>query len=341
MLVVPRVKRSAMSEQAPFRWGVLSTARIGTEKVIPAMQRSKLGTVEAIASRDAARSNEIADALGIAKSYGSYEELLADDEIEAIYNPLPNNLHPEWTIATAEAGKHVLCEKPLAMTVAEAREMVEACEDAGVLLMEAFMYRLHPLWVEAKRLVDEGAIGHLRGINSVFSYFNDDPRNIRNITEAGGGALYDIGCYPVSVSRLVFGSEPTGVSASIVRDPEMGVDILTAAILEFDGGVSTLMCSTRMEPDQRVEILGTEGRLVVEIPFNIPPDIPTRLLHVAGGDPPVDPAVTIHEIPAADPYTVQADVFAAAVRGDSQLPFPPSDAIANLEVIERIFSAAG
>ncbi|HET9259940.1 MAG TPA: Gfo/Idh/MocA family oxidoreductase [Acidimicrobiia bacterium] len=330
-----------MSEQAPVKWGVLSTARIGTEKVIPATQRSRLAVVDAIASRDLARSTEAAQSLGIPKAYGSYEEMLADDEIEAIYNPLPNNLHPEWTMAAAKAGKHVLCEKPLAMTAPEAREMVEACEKAGVLLMEAFMYRLHPLWVEAKRMADSGAIGEVRGITSVFSYFNNDPTNIRNIADAGGGALYDIGCYPVNVSRLIFGSEPTDVSASIVRDPDMGIDILTAAILEFEQGTSVLMCSTRLEPDQRVEILGTEGRLVIEIPFNIPPDIPTRLLHLAGGDPPVDPRVTVHEIDTVDPYTVQADVFSAAVRGASPLPFPPSDAIANLEVIERIFATAG
>lgn len=190
-------------------------------------------------------------------------------------------------------------------------------------------------------MADSGAIGEVRGITSVFSYFNNDPTNIRNIADAGGGALYDIGCYPVNVSRLIFGSEPTDVSASIVRDPDMGIDILTAAILEFEQGTSVLMCSTRLEPDQRVEILGTEGRLVIEIPFNIPPDIPTRLLHLAGGDPPVDPRVTVHEIDTVDPYTVQADVFSAAVRGESPLPFPPSDAIANLEVIERIFATAG
>jgi predicted dehydrogenase len=226
------------------------------------------------------------------------------------------------------------------MTATEAREMVAVCEKAGVLLMEAFMYRLHPLWVEAKRLVDTGAIGQVKAINSVFSYFNDDPTNIRNIADAGGGALYDIGCYPVSVSRLIFGAEPTAVSAAIVRDPEMEIDILTTAILEFDRGTSVLMCSTRMESDQRVEILGTDGRMVIEIPFNIPPAIPTRLLQVSGGNPPVDPGVTIHEFPAADPYTVQADVLSAAVRGQAPLPFPPSDAIANLEVIERIFAAA-
>ena len=329
-----------MSEQGPVRWGVLSTARIGTEKVIPATQRSRLAVVDAIASRDLDRSTATAESLGIPRAYGSYEELLADDEIEVIYNPLPNDLHPEWTIAAAKAGKHVLCEKPLAMTAGEAREMVAACEEAGVLLMEAFMYRLHPLWVEAKRLVDEGVIGNVKGINSVFSYFNDDPTNIRNIADSGGGALYDIGCYPVSVSRLIFGSEPTDVSASIMRDPEMGIDILTTAILQFDQGTSVLMCSTRMESDQRVEILGTDGRLVIEIPFNIPPDVPTRLLQVAGGNPPVDPGVAVHEFPAADPYTVQADVFSSAVRGQSQLPFPPSDAIANLEVIERIFATA-
>lgn len=329
-----------MSDTTPVRWGIISTADIGLKKVIPAMLASEMSQVVAISSRSGEKAVEAAAELGIPKSYGSYEELLADDEIEAVYIPLPNHLHPEWTIAAADAGKHILCEKPIAMTSAEASTMVAACDRAGVKLMEAFMYRLHPMWVEAKRLVDEGAIGELMAVDALFSYFNDDPANIRNIPEVGGGALYDIGCYPINASRMLFGSEPTDVAASIRRDEDMGVDVVTSAILRFGPGTATFVCSTRMEPDQRVDIYGTRGRLVIEIPFNIPPDRPTRILEVSGGTPPVDPGTTVHEIPTADPYTVQADAFARAIREDTPVPVPPQDAVANLEVIERIFAEA-
>lgn len=330
-----------MNDVAPVRWGVLSTADIGVAKVIPAMQESELSPVTAIASRSADRAAEAAEALGIPRSYGSYEELLADEDIEAVYIPLPNHLHPEWTIAAAEAGKHVLCEKPMAMTTEEAREMIGVCERAGVRLMEAFMYRHHPLWVETRRLIGDGAIGELSVIDAVFSYFNDDPGNIRNIVEAGGGALYDIGCYPINVARMLFGMEPTAVRGSIRRDEEMGVDIVTSAILRFGEGTASFVCSTRMEPDQRVDIYGTEGRLTVEIPFNIPPDRPTRLLRTAGGEPPEAPDTTVHEIAPANQYGVQADAFSRAIRTDSPVPVLPEDAVANLEVIEKIFADAG
>jgi predicted dehydrogenase len=324
----------------PVSWGVLGVANIGMKKVLPAMQRSDLSRVDAIASRSRQRAETAAAELAIPRAYGSYEELLADPGIEAVYIPLPNHLHPERARAAARAGKHVLCEKPLAMTSADARAMVEACDEAGVLLMEAFMYRLHPLWTKAKELVDSGAIGELRSVQTAFSYFNDDPDNIRNIPEVGGGALYDIGCYAVNAARFLFGSEPTAVKAAIRRDPELGTDVLTSAILDFDGGHSTFVCSTQMESDQRVVVHGTTGRIVIEIPFNIPPDIPTRLLLIAGGDPPVSPDVEIHEIPPADPYTLQADAFSQAVRQGQSAPVPAGDAVANLEVIERIFAAA-
>lgn len=330
-----------MNDVAPVRWGVLSTADIGVAKVIPAMQESQLSPVAAIASRSEDRAAAAAEELGIPNAYGSYEELLADEDIEAIYIPLPNHLHRQWTIAAAQAGKHVLCEKPMAMTSDDAREMIRACEQAGVKLMEAFMYRHHPLWVETRRLVDGGAIGDLTVIDSVFSYFNDDPTNIRNIVEAGGGALYDIGCYPINVARMLFGTEPTEVKGSIRRDEEMGVDIVTSAVLRFGAGTASFVCSTRMEPDQRVDIYGTEGRLTVEIPFNIPPDRPTRLHQTAGGEPPVAPNTTVHEIPPADQYAVQADAFSRAIRTDSPVPLPPEDAVSNLEVIEKIFADAG
>ncbi|HEU4895879.1 MAG TPA: Gfo/Idh/MocA family oxidoreductase [Acidimicrobiia bacterium] len=226
------------------------------------------------------------------------------------------------------------------MTSAEARAMVETCDESGVLLMEAFMYRLHPLWTTAKKLIDSGAIGELRSVQTAFSYFNDDPGNIRNIPEVGGGALYDIGCYAVNAARLLFGSEPTGVKGAIRRDPDLGTDVVTSAVLEFEGGHSTFVCSTQMESDQRVVAHGTDGRIVIEIPFNIPPDIPTRLLLIAGGDPPVSPHVEVHEIPPADPYTIQADTFSRAVRLGEPSPVPGEDSVRNLEVMERIFADA-
>lgn len=325
----------------PVRWGVLSTADIGVKKVIPAMQASQLSPIRAIASRSLDTARRVAGELGIPVAYGSYEELLADPDIEAVYIPLPNHLHSEWTKAAAAAGKHVLCEKPIAMTSREARDMVEVCESSGVLLMEAFMYRLHPMWVKTMELVRGGAIGEVRSVQTVFSYFNDDPDNIRNIPDVGGGALYDIGCYAVNVARMVFGTEPTDVRAAIRRDERLGTDVVTSALLDFGGRHSTFVCSTQLEPDQRVDIHGTTGRLVVEIPFNLPDDRPTRVLQVAGGEPPVSPRIETHEIPAANPYSVQADAYSRAIRSGGPVPVEPADAVANMEVIDRIFAEAG
>jgi len=320
-----------------LRWGVLSTAKIGIGKVIPATAAAARCEVVAIASRDLGRAQAAASQLGIARAYGSYEDLLADPNVDAVYNPLPNHLHAEWTIAAARAGKHVLCEKPLATTTGDAERMIEACEAEGVLLMEAFMYRLHPTWEAVRASVASGRIGELRVVQSWFSYFNDDPGDIRNIVEAGGGALYDIGCYCVNLSRMLFGAEPERVRGSVMRDPIMGIDILTSAILDFDDGMATFTCSTRAEPDQRVHIYGTEGRISVEIPFNIPPDRPTRVSITAGGDPPVRPDTEVLTFDPANEYTIQAERFAAAVLDGDPVPIPPSDAIGNLRVIEELF----
>lgn len=322
-----------------LRWGVLSTANIAQEKVIPGLRRAAGCEVVAIASRDEARARAAARRLGIDRAHGSYDALLADPEVDAVYVPLPNHLHARWTIEAARAGKHVLCEKPLAMTVDEAQGMVDACRDAGVLLMEAFMYRLHPSWVAVRELVASGRIGRLRAIDSWFSYFNDDPANIRNQPEAGGGALYDIGCYCVNLSRMLFAAEPDRVLGTVIRDPELGIDVLTSGLLGFGDGVATFTCSTRTEPDQRVDVYGTEGRISIEIPFNIPPDRPTRVLVAAGGDPPVTPATEVLEFATADPYAVEAERFAAAVQAGGPVPVPPADGVANLRVLERLFTA--
>ncbi len=324
-----------------LRMGILSTADIAITKVIPGMQKAPRLKVVAIASRDPVAAGRVADQLGIERSHGTYEALLADPEVDAVYIPLPNHLHAEWTIAAARAGKHVLCEKPLAMTAPDAQRMVDACTAQGVRLMEAFMYRLHPTWVAVRELLASGRIGRLVAVDSWFSYFNDDPTNIRNILTAGGGALYDVGSYNVNLSRMLFGGEPIDVQATITRDPSSGVDIVTSAMLAFPDGVATFTCSTRMESDQRVDIYGTTGRISIEIPFNIPPDRSTRVSIVAGGDPPVAPGIEVLTFPTADPYTVEADRFAAAILDGTPTPTPPEDAVANLQVIERIFAAGG
>jgi len=319
------------------RWGVLSTANIGMRKVTPAIQRAANCEVVAIASRHPDRSADAAAQLGIARAYGSYEEILADEDVDAVYIPLPNDLHAEWTVKAAAAGKHVLCEKPLALTAAQAGEMAGACADAGVRLGEAFMYRHHPTWVEALRLVRSGAIGELQAVQSWFSYFNDDPENIRNRLENGGGAIMDIGCYNINSARLLFGGEPAAVRATVRRDPVMRVDTLSSAILEFPGGgQASFTCSIRAEPDQRVHIVGDAGRIDIEIPFNIPPDEETRIFVTSGHDPSVAPDTRTVTFAAADQYTIQAEMFAAAILDDTPLPVLIEDAIANMRVIEAI-----
>ena len=321
------------------RWGIVSTANIAVAKVIPGMRRASNAEVLAIASREPGRAEATAATLGIPRAYGSYEALLADPDIDAVYIPLPNDLHAEWTLAAARARKHVLCEKPLAMTADVAQAMVDGCREAGVLLMEAFMYRLHPSWVAVREVVASGRIGRLRAVDSWFSYYNDDPANIRNIEAAGGGALFDIGCYSVNLSRMLFDAEPDDVRGIVVRDPALGVDVLTSGVLRFGDGLATFTCSTRTESDQRVDIYGTAGRISVEIPFNVPPDRPTRVSVIAGGDPPVAPARETLTFDTADPYAVETEAFGAAVLAGGPVPTPPQDAVANLRVIERLFAA--
>ncbi|HEX6231180.1 MAG TPA: Gfo/Idh/MocA family oxidoreductase [Actinomycetota bacterium] len=330
-----------MSGDVVLRWGILSTAKIGLTKVLPATQAADRCEVVAIASRDLELARRAAERFDIARAHGGYGDLLADDDVDVVYIPLPNHLHAEWTIAAARAGKHVLCEKPLARTEEEAQGMVDACAAAGVRLMEAFMYRLHPSWEAVHDLVGSGRIGELRAIQSWFSYFNDDPSDIRNVLDFGGGALYDIGCYPVNVSRMLFGAEPDGVAATIARDPADGTDVFTSAILRFGDRVSTFTCSTRAEPDQRVHVYGTRGRISVGIPFNIPPDRPAEVFVTAGGDPPVAPATDVLTFGPADQYRIQAERFARAVLDDEPMPLPPQDSVANMQVIDEIFRAGG
>jgi predicted dehydrogenase len=318
-----------------IRWGVLSTAMIGVETVIPAMQVGKYCQVAAIASREMEKAQATARRLGIARAYGSYEELLADPDIDAIYNPLPNHMHVPWSIRALEATKHVLCEKPIAMSAAEARQLLDTARGRPHLkVMEAFMYRFHPQWQRARQLVMAGEIGELRTINSFFSYYLTDPTNVRNIAEIGGGGLMDIGCYCISLARFIFGTEPRRVCGIIEYDPQMKIDRLTSGMLDFGRGTATFTCATQLTPYQRVNIYGTEGRVEIEIPFNAPVDRPCRIWHQRGDE--------VHEIllETCNQYTVQGDLFSQAILNDTDVPTPLEDAVANMEVIEAIVHSA-
>ena len=321
------------------RWGVLGVAGIAVRKVIPALQKGQWTEVTAIASRDRIKAQDSARALGIARAYGSYEELLSDSEIEVIYNPLPNHLHVPWTLKAAEAGKHVLCEKPLGLTAEEARTLLAVRERAGVKIGEAFMVRTHPQWLRARELIASGRIGELRSIMGFFSYFNRDPKNIRNNPAFGGGALMDIGCYPIMTSRLAFGEEPSRVMGSVERDPDMKIDRLTSAILDFPSGQSIFTCSTQLVPYQRMQFLGTRGRIEIEVPFNAPNDRPCRVFIDDGRDV-FGGGVSTEALPTCDQYTIQGDAFSRAVREGGGVPVSVEDGIKNMSVIDAVFRSA-
>lgn len=312
------------------RWGVLGTAKIALTKVIPAMQLSDWCEIVAIASRDFAKADESAERLNIPKAYGSYEELLADNSIEAVYNPLPNHLHVLWTSKAADAGKHVLCEKPIALNAAEARKLIDVRDRTGVRIQEAFMVHTHPQWLETRRLIHSGKIGALRSITGFFSYFNDDLTNIRNQLELGGGALMDIGCYPITISRLIYETEPRRVLGLIERDAETGTDTLTTAVLDFPNGHSTFTCSTRLAPYQRMIFHGTEGRIEVLIPFNAPHDHPTQIMLN-------DETI---EFPICDQFEIQGTLFSRAIRENREQEIPLEDTINNMNVIDAVFRSA-
>jgi predicted dehydrogenase len=321
------------------RWGVLGAADIAVKKVIPAMQRGEWCEISAIASRDLRKAEQAAATLGIPKAYGSYEDLLADPQIEAVYNPLPNHLHVPWSIRCAEAGKHVLCEKPLGLDATEVRELLAAQMRTGVKIGEAFMVRTHPQWVRARELVRAGHIGELRAIMGFFSYFNRDTANIRNIRAFGGGALFDIGCYPINTSRFIFGEEPRRAMALLERDPEMHTDRLTSGMLDFPSGQAVFTCSTQLVPYQRMQILGTLGRIEIEIPFNAPPDQPCRIFMDDGSDL-FGASIRTETFPVCDQYTIQGDLFSQAVRGAGEVPVPLEDAVRNMAVIDALFRSA-
>jgi predicted dehydrogenase len=298
------------------------------------MQRGEYCELAAIASRDLARAQAAARQLGIPKAYGSYEELLADPEIDAVYHPMPNHLHVPWSIKALQAGKHVLCEKPIALSAAEAQELADAARQHPRLkLMEAFMYRHHPQWQRARQIVESGGIGELRTIQSFFSYFNDDPNNIRNQAGIGGGGLMDIGCYNISLSRFIFGAEPQRIFGIVELDPRLHTDRLVSGIVDFGRGTATFTCSTQLSSYQRVNIFGTTGRVEIEIPFKAPPDRPTKMWHQRGN------SVEEITLDTCDQYTLQGDLMSQAILNDTPVPTPIDDAVANMRAIDAVFAS--
>jgi predicted dehydrogenase len=321
------------------RWGVLGVAKIAVEKVIPAMQQGEWSEVTAIASRDLEKARAASARLGIPKAYGSYDELLVDPDVDAIYNPLPNDLHVPWTIRAAERGKHVLCEKPIALTADEARQLLAVRDRTGVRVQEAFMVRTHPQWLKVRDLVRGGAIGSLRAMVGIFSFFNRDPANIRNLPAAGGGALMDIGCYLINTSRFIFERAPARVSGLIERDPDMGVDRLTSMMLDYGSGHAVGTCSTQMVPFQQIHILGTTGRLELDIPFNAPPDGPCRIVQDSGADL-FGGGRTVIDVPTCNQYTIQGDRFSRAIVDNEAVPLPLEDAVQNMACIDAVARSA-
>jgi predicted dehydrogenase len=320
----------------PLRWGILSTAAIASNHMVPALHASAAHEVVAVGSRNLATAESWSAEHDCGVAHGSYEALLADPNVEAIYNPLPNHLHVDWSIAALEAGKHVLCEKPLGLDTADAQRLVTASgKHPDLVAMEGFMYRFHPQWIAIRDLVQDGRIGDVRTIQTFFSYYNDDPATVRNHADIGGGALLDIGCYPISQARFLFGVEPLRVHSMIERDPRFGTDRLTSATLDFGlGRTATFTVSTQLTSHQRAQIVGEAGRIEVEVPVN-------ALREEATGVTVADAEGTEQLLfGPADQYGLQADAFAAAVRSGGPAPTPLADALANMAVVDAIFASA-
>lgn len=314
-----------------IKWGVLSTATIAVEQMIPALFKSRYATVRAIASRKANRAEAVAKKFNIPTYYGSYQELLEDADIQAVYIPLPNHLHVEWAIKALNAGKHVLVEKPIGLSVMEARRLMEASKKhPGLKLMEGFMYRFHPQWTKAKQMVEAGEIGKLQMVQSSFSFYDDHPDSIVNSKAYGGGSLMDIGCYSISIARYLFGTEPKYVMANIKNHPVFEVDVLASGILKFDEGVSTFFCATQLAEDQQAHIYGTEGKISFEFPFNPPKDRSAKIWFTRKEN------TTQIAFDPCDQYTLQADAFAHAILGNTMVPTAINDGVNNMKVIEKL-----
>ncbi|WP_437497344.1 Gfo/Idh/MocA family protein [Sorangium sp. So ce1099] len=323
----------------PVRWGVLGASNFALKVSLPSMRRGPLTQLAALASRDIGKARAAAQSLGIPKAYGSYDELLDDPEIEAIYNPLPNYLHVKWTARAARAGKHVLCEKPIALSAKDAAALVDVQHETGKRIAEAFMIRYHPQWQQARDWVQSGRIGRLVSVQTAFSYFNRDAADIRNRKEVGGGALYDIGCYAVNTSRFLFGREPVRAMALVDRDPEFGTDRLTSGMLDYGGAHLTFTCSTQAVPYQRVNALGTKGRIEIEIPFNAPAYQPCKIFLDDGSTLDCSSAKDT-SLAIVDQYHLQSEAFSRAIRTGGPVENPIEVAVGNMLVIDALFRSA-
>jgi predicted dehydrogenase len=323
-----------------IRWGILGTANIGIKRVIPAILSGERGSIGALASRNATRAQEVAARFAIPRSHGSYDALLEDSEIDAVYIPLPNHLHVEWTVKALNAGKHVLCEKPLGLNAAEAQAIVDARDRNRKCVIEAFMVRHHPQWHRVRALVRAGRIGTVRSMQSAFLFTVLDPHNVRNQAKLGGGALYDVGCYPLVTARYVFGAEPERVIALLERDAELGVDTLTSGLLEFPGGGQLVFSSAlRSAAYQRVTILGTEGRIEMPVPFTPSKDWACKIV-IDSGKSLDGSSAEFEDFPAVDQYALQCDAAAAVFLGESKQEFPIEDGIANMRIIDALYRSA-
>lgn len=328
-------------KHASLRWGILGTASIGRRKAIPATQQSSLNNVVAIASRDSQRAREAAAALGIPTVHDCYEALLADPQVDAIYNPLPNHLHLPWTVKALQAGKHVLCEKPIALNAQQAEEIAAAERSSGRRVAEAFMVRHHPQWLRTRALAADGAIGPVQAMSVLFTYRNADPANIRNRRETGGGALYDVGCYAIAAGRFIFGSEPVRVIAGFSRDPVLETDRLTSGVVEFPGGrYLNFTVGTQTAARQRVELLGGQGRIEIPVPFNPDPLLPSHIVIDDGRDL-YGGGARIESFAACDQFTLQVDAFAAAIAQNRPFAHPIADAVANMKVLDALMRSEG
>lgn len=317
-----------------IRWGIVSTAKIAREWLIPAIHASEYAEVVAVGSRDLAKAQAFADKTGIAKAYGSYEDLLADPAIDAIYNPLPNNLHVPITMQAIEAGKHVLCEKPLGMDVKDIEPLLSlAQKNAHLVVMEAFMYRFHPQWLKVRELIDSGELGEINAVEADFTYFNRDEANVRNQPGIGGGGLLDIGCYCISAARFIFGREPIRVSGLLDMDPDFGVDRHASGLLDFSPGMATFYCSTQSDGSQWVKISGSKASLIIQNPF-YRRDVPSTLI-LRKGD--TDEEIVVGQF---NHYVEQVNAFCGAIRNGGPAPTPLSDALGNMKAIDGVFESA-
>ncbi len=318
----------------PVSFGVLGVSGFFKKKIAIPTAKSSLIRWDGIASRSLERSQEAADTYGITNAYGSYEELLADETIKAVYIPLPNHVHAEWIKKAADAGKHILCEKPIALSANEAKEAVDYAESKGVKVMEAFMYRFHPQWQHVLELIRMREIGNVHLVQTFFGYNNADPGNIRNQSNKGGGALYDIGCYAVSVSRFLLQSEPQRVLSLVSEDDSFKTDVLSSGTLDFGGARAQFTVGTQVFPYQRVDVHGSSGVISIEIPFNTPADMPAKVI--------VTTSVGTREVQTepTDQYICEFEALARAIREDTSVPTPPSDAINNMRVLDALFESA-